>query len=195
MSVNRYFILLATSALLLLGARALTDSDQISWDVTTPGQIKAQPVYLPIGSVRVPATATTTIDTVDAWTEVAGSFDLCPFARDISNGTNGRICNASAHEVLFRVSVTISMDAASNNQLIGAVIARLNDDTSITIFETCSRQTQWSGVQSDFQTTSLQALKPLKPNECFFVYIKNETSAANVEVRNMNIMVTPVEII
>ena len=49
MSVNRYFILLAASALLLLGARTLTNSDQISWDVTTPGQIKANPVYLPVG--------------------------------------------------------------------------------------------------------------------------------------------------
>jgi hypothetical protein len=191
----KYFVLLAASALLLLGARTLTNSDQISWDITTPGQIKANPVYLPIGSLRLPTASTTAISAINTWTEVTGTFELCPFARDISNGTHGRICNASAHEVLFRVSGTLSMDALANNQRIAAVMARLNDDTSITIFETCSKQTQWSGVQTDIQTLSMQMLKPLKPGECFFVMIRNETSTANVEVLNMNLMIVPQEVI
>ncbi len=38
MSINKYFILIAACALLLMGARTLTDSESITWDETTPGE-------------------------------------------------------------------------------------------------------------------------------------------------------------
>jgi hypothetical protein len=176
------------------GQRTLQDGF-ILWDISTPGQIKALPAF-PEGSVRIAAQATTTITTQNEWTPLGGNFALCPFAEGVVLGAvGGQICNDTAHEWLFAVDGSISIQAAANNQAIEIAFARSNvgrpppDDGPETVFLLCSQKRQESRFSTEWDTVSTSMIKPLKPSECFYVVVRNTTSTADVAVANSNIRV------
>jgi len=144
----------------------------VSWRMSH-GQI-----YVPVASaaaVTISNTSSYFEATEPAWTLSSGAHLF-----DESSG-NGRLTYTGAVTSTIHVACTISMTCASNNQVLHARLGvdGTTDETSEVIIKV--------GTGADVVSTAAHLLIDISPGSHISLWLRNETSSANITIQAANI--------
>lgn len=126
--------------------------------------------------------ATTVSNTADYFECNASTWTLSSGAADFDeSGGNGRLTYTGVADVMLHVACTISFTAASNNQVLHFRLGKsgTTDAASEVQFKI--------GTGSDVGSTAIHLIVSLSTGQYLSLFVRNETSAANVTVSVANL--------
>lgn len=148
----------------------------------TPGDLRdfIVSVQPPFGHAYISASAATTISVAGTYYKAAGTTTLSATVEEVSDGSvNNRLVYTGTPDRHFHIVATVSMTAASNNQIIGLKLAK----NGTVLDESVTRRAVSTGA--DVGSTAIHADAMMSTNDYIELFVTNETSTASVTVTNM----------
>lgn len=143
------------------------------------------------GQIWVPAAARAAVTisgTVNYYEATTPAWSLTADAQlfDESAG-NGRLTYTGIVPVMVHIACTVSFTVAANNQVIHLRLGK----SAVT--DEASEAIQKLGTGTDVGSTALHLIEVLDPGEYISLWVRNETSAANItiEVANLQVVTMP----
>lgn len=143
-------------------------------------------VESPIGGMHIDAgdEAETTIATMSVFVKVAGVTTAFTENNLFSMPTSNRLTYLGTIDAIVMVAISITLTAATNNQVFSLRITKNGDPSEATTVATTQQVKHGTGT--DVGTHTITGHFELAPNDFLELFIANDTSTGNVTIEHMN---------
>ncbi len=139
----------------------------------------------PFGGFHLSSSVETVIASPNTFVKAAGTTTVTPNSKQFTMPTDNRLQYiGTLNNRTFVLGVSITMTAASNNQLIHFIVAKNGSVVDAESITTIQERTHVTGAQA--ASTSIIGHMTLSQNDFVELFISNESGMANVTIKRIN---------